>query len=59
MVERREVPVVDKQARVVEEVVVQRQTRDRIEKVADTVRETRVEVEEGGAPSTTPRREQP
>ena len=56
VVERREVPVVDKQARVVEEVVVQRQTRDRIEKVADTVRETRVEVEEGGAPSTTPRR---
>jgi stress response protein YsnF len=59
VVERREVPVVDKQARVVEEVVVQRQTRDRVEKVADTVRETRVEVEEGGAPSGTPGREKP
>jgi uncharacterized protein (TIGR02271 family) len=52
--ERREEPVVDKQARVVEEVVVGKEARERTETVQDTVRRTDVDVQEtpGGARST-------
>lgn len=49
VVERHEVPVVGKEARVVEEVVVHKEAQDRVEKVQDTVRETEVDVE--GAPA--------
>ena len=44
--ETAEVPVVSKEARVVEEVVVGKQATDRVETVRDTVRRTDVEVEE-------------
>ncbi len=44
--ERREEPVVDKQARVVEEVVVGKDVRNRTETVEDTVRGTDVDVQE-------------
>ena len=44
--ERREEAVVDKQARVVEEVVVGKEVRDRTETVEDTVRRTDVDVQE-------------
>jgi uncharacterized protein (TIGR02271 family) len=44
--ETREVPVVSKEARVVEEVVVGKQATDRTETVQDTVRRTDVEVEQ-------------
>ena len=48
--EKREVPVVSKTARVVEEIVVGKQATDRTETVRDTVRETDVKVDQlGGA----------
>ncbi|HZG66885.1 MAG TPA: DUF2382 domain-containing protein [Herpetosiphonaceae bacterium] len=52
--ERREEPVVDKQARVVEEVVVGKEARERTETVQDSVRRTDVDVQEtpGGTRST-------
>ncbi len=48
MRERDEVPVVDKQARVVEEVVVDKEVRERTETVEGTVRRTDVDVHEVG-----------
>ena len=52
--ETAEVPVVSKEARVVEEVVVGKTATDRVETVSDTVRRTDVEVEEiPGATTTT------
>lgn len=52
--ERAEVPVVEKQARVVEEVQVGKQVRERSETVRDKVRKTEVRVEEtDDAPSAT------
>ncbi len=48
MRERDEVPVVDKQARVVEEVVVDKEVRERTETVEGTVRRTDVDVQEVG-----------
>jgi stress response protein YsnF len=45
VVERHEEPVVEKRARAVEEVVVHREAKDRVETVRDTVRETRVDVD--------------
>ena len=45
VVERHEEPVVEKRARNVEEVVVRRDVDERTEKVRDTVRQTRVDVE--------------
>ena len=47
--ERAEVPVVDKQARVVEEVAVGKEVGERTETVRDTVRRTEVEVDEKGS----------
>ena len=44
--ERDEVPVVEKQARVVEEVVIDKETQERTETIQDTVRRTDVDVEE-------------
>lgn len=44
--ERSEVPVVKKEARVVEEVVVGKETTERTEKIRDTVRRTDVEVQQ-------------
>ena len=44
--EKKEVPVVSKEARVTEEVVVRKGVEQRSETVADTVRETKVEVED-------------
>ena len=46
MRERDEVPVVEKQARVVEEVVIDKDVEQRTETVQDTVRRTDVDVEE-------------
>jgi len=46
--EKGEEPVIAKQARVVEEVVVGKETRERVETVRETVRKTEVEVEEIG-----------
>ena len=46
LTEHAEVPVVGKQARVVEEVVVGKDVRERTEKVRDTVRRTDVKVED-------------
>ena len=43
---RAEVPVISKEARVVEEVVIDKQTTERVETVRDTVKRTDVEVEE-------------
>jgi len=48
MTETVEEPVVAKQARVVEEVVVQKDTTDHVETIHDTVRHTDVEVEQAG-----------
>lgn len=48
MRERDEVPVVDKQARVVEEVVVDKEVRERTETIEGTVRRTDVDVHEVG-----------
>ncbi len=45
VVESEEVPVVEKSARVVEEVLVSKETTERTERVSDTVRRTEVEVE--------------
>lgn len=53
MTETAEVPVVAKEARVVEEVVVGKTATDRIETVKDTVRRTDVEVEEIPGTTTT------
>jgi len=50
MVERAEVPVIEKQARVVEEVVVKRDIAERSETVRETVRHTDVEVREFKSP---------
>lgn len=47
--ESAEVPVVEKSARVVEEVLVSKETMERTEHVTDTVRKTQVEVEQIGA----------
>jgi uncharacterized protein (TIGR02271 family) len=49
--ERVEQPVVQKQARVVEEVVVGKETTERTETVRDTVRQTEVQVDQVGAGS--------
>jgi stress response protein YsnF len=49
VVERHEEPVVEKTARVTEEVVVSRDVTNRTETVRDTVRETKVEVDKRGA----------
>ena len=46
MCERDEVPVVEKQARVVEEVVIDKDIEQRTEAIRDTVRRTDVDVEE-------------
>ena len=52
IIERHEEPVVEKQARNVEEIVVHKEATERTETVRDTVRETRVDVEnEAGAPA--------
>jgi stress response protein YsnF len=52
VIERHEEPVVEKQVRKVEEVVVHKEATERTETVRDTVRETRVDVEnEAGAPA--------
>lgn len=52
VVERHEEPVVEKRTRNVEEVVIHKEANPRTETVRDTVRETRVEVEnEAGAPA--------
>jgi len=53
VVERHEEPVVSKRAEVAEEVVVHRDVQQRVETVRDTVREGRVEVEDGSAPGRT------
>jgi stress response protein YsnF len=54
VIERHEEPVVAKTARATEEVVVRKDVADRTETVRDTVRETRVDVEQGtGASSGT------
>jgi stress response protein YsnF len=47
VVERHEEPVVAKKARVVEEVIVHKEAKDRAENVRDRVRETKVDVDEG------------
>jgi stress response protein YsnF len=55
VVERHEEPVVAKTARATEEVVVRKDTQERTERVRDTVRETKVEVDKqaaGGKPTT-------
>jgi uncharacterized protein (TIGR02271 family) len=52
--ERAEVPVVDKRARVVEEVVVGKEVREHQERISDTVKRTDVDVEE--IDNTKPRR---
>lgn len=46
LTEHAEVPVVSKEARVVEEVVIGKEATERVETVSDTVRRTEVEVEE-------------
>ncbi len=52
VIERHEEPVVEKRARNVEEVVVRREANERTETVRDTVRETKVDVEdEAGGPA--------
>jgi stress response protein YsnF len=56
VVERHEEPVVAKAARAVEEVVLRKEAQERTERVRDTVRETKVEVDKqaaGGKPTTT------
>ena len=47
--ERHEEPVVEKRAREVEEVVVRKEADERVETVRDTVRETKVDVDQGTA----------
>jgi stress response protein YsnF len=47
VVERHQEPVVAKKARAVEEVVVHKDAKDRVETVRDTVRETKVDIDEG------------
>ena len=47
--ERREEPVVEKRAREAEEVVVRKEAHERVETVRDTVRETKVDVDQGPA----------
>ena len=51
--ETAEIPVVQKQARVVEEVEVGKQVQERTEKVRDKLRKTEVQVEEDAAPAAT------
>ncbi len=53
IVEHHEEPVVGRRTRAVEEVVVHKEQQDRVETVRDTVRETKVEVDEGTATRTT------
>ena len=55
LTETHEVPVVTKDARVVEEVVVGKTETDRVETVRDTVRRTDVEVEDITADTTNKR----
>lgn len=58
--ERHEEPVVEKRARNVEEVVVRREVNERTERVHDTVRETKVEVDnEAGGPAENRERTRP
>jgi len=52
MTETVEEPVINKQARVVEEVVVHKEVKDRVETVRDTVRRTDVEIEQEQAHQT-------
>jgi stress response protein YsnF len=47
VVERHQEPVVAKKARAVEEVVVHKDAKDRVETVRDTVRETKVDIDQG------------
>jgi hypothetical protein len=47
VVERHQEPVVAKKARAVEEVVVHKDAKDRVETVRDTVRETKVDIDDG------------
>jgi stress response protein YsnF len=47
VIERHEEPVVEKRVTPVEEVVVRKESADRVETVRDTVRETKVDVEKG------------
>ena len=47
--ERHEEPVVEKRAREAEEVVVRKEADERVETVRDTVRETKVDVDQGPA----------
>jgi stress response protein YsnF len=47
--ERHEEPVVERRARAAEEVVVRKEADDRVETVRDTVRETKVDVDQGPA----------
>ncbi len=54
--ESAEVPVVEKSARVVEEVMVSKETTERTEHVTDTVRKTQVEVQEVDAETTDKRK---
>lgn len=53
MTETAEVPVISKEARVVEEVVIGKTATDRVETVSDTVRRTDVDVEEIPGTATT------
>lgn len=53
MTERTEIPVVSKQAHVVEEVVIGKEVTEREETVSDTVRRTDVEVEQMNSPEFT------
>lgn len=52
VIERHEEPVVEKRARNVEEVVVHKEASQRTETVRDTVRETRVDVDNGSGTAT-------
>ena len=54
MTERTEEPVVTKQARVIEEVVLHKDVEERAETIRDTVRHTEVQVEDIGASSSQP-----
>lgn len=51
MTETSEVPMVSKEARVAEEVVVKKTSEQRTEQVDDTVRRTEVDIDQGGGQS--------
>jgi stress response protein YsnF len=54
VIERHEEPVVDKQARAVEEVVIKKDVKSRTETVSDKLRETEVEVDGQAVPGKIP-----